>query len=81
MPGKPLTPADGHQITLFGRQDGIVPINNVKIVVGINQDIAGVNIRMTQNKFRRSSPKCPSEPFSAPDEIENLSASGFQKRS
>jgi hypothetical protein len=33
-----------------------------------------VNIRMTQNKFRRSSLKCLNEPFSAPDEIEDLIA-------
>ena len=73
------TTTDKHQIALFGRKDWIIPIDNVKIVVGINQDIAGMNIRMTQNEFRRSGLKCVSQLFSAPDEIENLIALCHQK--
>jgi hypothetical protein len=76
-PGAHQTGADGHQITLFGRQAGVIPIDNVQGVVGIDQDVAGVNIGMTQNKFRGARQKYLSQPLGAPDEIENLNAFGL----
>jgi len=46
-----------------------------------DQDIAGVNIGMTQDKVRRLTLKGLSELFGTPDEIKNLSAFGPEERS
>jgi hypothetical protein len=45
--GEALAAADEHQIPLFGRQDRIVPIDDVECIIGADQDVAGVNIGMT----------------------------------
>jgi hypothetical protein len=47
-----LTTADGHQITLFGRQNGIVPVDNVESTGRLHQDIAGVDVGMAQDIFQ-----------------------------
>ena len=73
MSAKQTSP-DGHQVMLFGCQDRIVPIDNIKGTVGSDQEIAGMKIGMAQDEFRRACKECKSETLCAPDEIEDLSA-------
>ena len=57
MAGTHKAGTDEHQITFFGRQDRIIPIDNEKTAIGIDQEIACVQIGMTQNIRRRASLK------------------------
>ena len=75
-----LTATGVHQVALFGREDESIPIDEVESAIGIDQDVARVQIRMAHHDFRRLSLQRLREPFSTRDEIENLSAFGLQIR-
>jgi hypothetical protein len=50
MPNIERIAFDLYRLTFFGCQDWIVPIDNVKSAVGINQDVVCVNIRVIQTE-------------------------------
>jgi hypothetical protein len=71
--------SDGHEVALFGRQDRGVPIDDVKSSIRTKQEIAGMDVGVTQRGFQRPIPQGLGEPIGGLRKIEDLSPFCFQK--
>ena len=74
----PHLPAAGvHQVALFRRQDGFVPIHQVQLASGGDQQVAGMQVGVAQHEFRRRGEQGLGEPAGAGDQIHDLGAASL----
>src|SRR5689334_9553024 len=51
VPDRADASAEEHQVALFGREDGIVPIHDGQFTVRAEQNVASMQVRVAQNEW------------------------------